>query len=268
MKAKVLDLDRNDVGSLDLPGVFRTPYLPAVIHKTYVSLLSHSFQVQGRFPLAGEVVSAESRNTGLGIARIARARGQGFPRAGQAAGVAGVRHGRVAHPPVSWRKIYKKINKKERRLGLCSAIAATSRRDMVQRRGHDLANIPELPLIVSSEIESIEKAKELHKVLIKLGMEADLERARSKSRKVYGSSRRHGRTSGVSVLIVVGGKCNITKLSRSIAGVDVTTVDNLNVLDLAPGSKPIRLTLYSQNAVNQLEGLRESVHEFMEMKIR
>src|SRR5688572_20099501 len=36
------------------------------------------------------------------------------PRAGQAAGVAGVRHGRVAHPPESWKEIYKKINKKEK----------------------------------------------------------------------------------------------------------------------------------------------------------
>ena len=73
---------------------------------------------------AGELVSAESRNTGLGIARLARIRGQGFSRAGQAAAVAGVRAGRVAHPPESWKVIHKKINKKERRLGLCSAIAS------------------------------------------------------------------------------------------------------------------------------------------------
>ncbi len=268
MKAKILGLDRSEVGSMDLPDVFLTPYLPTVIHKTYVSLLSHSFQAQGRLPVAGQIVSAESRNTGLGIARIARARGQGFPRAGQAAGVAGVRHGRVAHPPVSWRRILKRINARERRLGLCSAIAATVRRDIVQRRGHDLGGISELPLIVSNEIESIEKAKELHNVLIKLGMQEDLKRARAGRRKAYGSLRKHGRTSGVSVLIVVGGMSNVTKLSRSIAGVDVTTARNLNVLDLAPGSKPIRLTLYSQNAIDRLQLLRESVHEIMEMKIR
>ncbi len=252
MKAKVLDLDRSNVGSIDLPKVFLTPYHPAVIHKTYVSLISHSYQPQGRYPLAGEIVSAESRNTGLGIARIARARGQGFPRAGQAAGVAGVRHGRVAHPPVSFKRIYKKINKKEKILALCSAIAATSRRDLVKRRGHELEDSLELPLIVSNKIESIDKANDLNKALIKLGLEADLERAKSKSRTVRGTSRRHGRSSGVSVLLVVSRNSNIMKLSRSLAGVDVKAVDSLNVMDLLPGSKPIRLTMYSQNAIDAL----------------
>jgi large subunit ribosomal protein L4e len=127
MKAKVVALDGGDAGDIELPAVFDTPYRPEVIHKVYVNLLSHSYQRQGRYPAAGEMVSAESRNTGLGIARLARARGEGFPRAGQAAGVAGVKHGRVAHPPESWKIIYKKINKKERRLGLCSAIGVTGR---------------------------------------------------------------------------------------------------------------------------------------------
>jgi large subunit ribosomal protein L4e len=252
LKAKVLDLDRSNVGSIDLPHVFLTPYHPAVIHKTYVSLLSHSFQVQGRYPFAGEIVSAESRNTGLGIARIARARGQGFPRAGQAAGVAGVRHGRVAHPPVSFRRIFKKINKKEKVLALCSAIAATSRRDLVKRRGHRLEDNLELPLIVSNKIESIDKANELNNTLIKLGLEADLKRVRSKSRTVRGTSRRHGRSSGVSVLLLVSRNSNIMKLSRSLAGVDVKAVDSLNVMDLLPGSKPIRLTMFSKNAIDSL----------------
>ncbi|MGI0029574.1 MAG: 50S ribosomal protein L4, partial [Nitrososphaera sp.] len=131
-RAKVIGIGTsNEAGEIDLPPVFDTPYRPEVIHKVYVNLLSHSFQRQGRYPAAGEIVSAESRNTGLGIARLARARGQGFPRAGQAAGVAGVRHGRVAHPPESWKTIYKKINNKERKLGLCSAIAATARKDLV-----------------------------------------------------------------------------------------------------------------------------------------
>jgi large subunit ribosomal protein L4e len=252
VKAKVLDLDRSIVGSIDLPEVFITPYHPAVIHKTYVSLLSHSFQAQGRYPSAGEIVSAESRNTGLGIARIARARGQGFPRAGQAAGVAGIRHGRVAHPPVSFKRTYKKINKKEKILALCSAIAATSRRDLVRRRGHELEDSLELPLVVSNTIESIDKAADLNNALIKLGLAADLERAKSKSRTMQGSARRHGRSCGVSVLLVVSGNGNILKLSRSLPGVDVKAVDSLNVTDLVPGSKPIRLTIYSQNAVDAL----------------
>ena len=70
-------------------------------------------------------MSAESRNTGLGIARLARAKGEGFSRAGQAAGVAGVRKGRLAHPPESWKVTYKKLNKKENNIALLSAISST-----------------------------------------------------------------------------------------------------------------------------------------------
>src|SRR6188474_3557339 len=117
MKVSLKDLRGKDLESLELPSVFNTPYRPEIIKKVYVNVLSSQFQPQGRYPAAGEMVSAESRNTGLGIARLARARGEGFPRAGQAASVAGVRHGRVAHPPESWKAIYKKINQKEKQLG-------------------------------------------------------------------------------------------------------------------------------------------------------
>lgn len=85
MKAKISEIDGLETGEIELPVVFNTPIREDIIHKSYVNLLSHNFQRQGRYPMAGEVVSAESRNTGQGIARIARARGEGFPRAGQAA---------------------------------------------------------------------------------------------------------------------------------------------------------------------------------------
>src|SRR6476469_502876 len=132
MKVSLKDLSGKQLESLELPSVFNTPYRPEVIKKVYVNVLSHRFQRQGRYPAAGEIVSAESRNTGLGMARIARARGEGFPRAGQAAGVAGVRHGRVAHPPDSEKKIYKNVNKKEKNLAMRSAIAATARKDLIE----------------------------------------------------------------------------------------------------------------------------------------
>src|SRR5919199_2533659 len=177
MKAKVLALGGRQAGEIELPTVFDTPYRPEVIHKVYVNLLSHSYQRQGRYPAAGQMVSAESRNKGLGIARLARARGEGFPRAGQAAGVAGVRHGRVAHPPESWKNIYKKINYKEKQLGLCSAVAATARKDLVESRGHKMDDDVRLPIIVSNDIESITKTKDLKKVLVRLGLEDDIVRA-------------------------------------------------------------------------------------------
>jgi large subunit ribosomal protein L4e len=173
---KILELDGSNQNTIDLPTVFKTPYRPEVIQKVYNNLNSYSFQKQGRYPAAGQMVSAESRNTGLGIARLARAKGEGFPRAGQAAGVAGVRHGRLAHPPVSWKNIYKKVNKKEKLLALCSAIAATANADLIRKRGHLLNNSIQLPIVVSNEIESVTKSKDLEKIIIKLGFEDDLKR--------------------------------------------------------------------------------------------
>lgn len=266
-KATVTGIDGKDAGSVELPIVFDTPYRPEVIHKVYVNLASHGYQRQGRYPGAGENVSAESRNTGLGIARLARARGEGFPRAGQAAGVAGVRHGRVAHPPESWKHIYKKINHKERQLGLCSAIAATARRDLVEGRGHKLAKEVKLPLVVSNDIESVAKAKDMIKTLAALGLGDDLTRAGSTHKVRSGTARRRGRSSrvGTSALVVVGNDDAKALAIKSIPGVEVKSAKEVSVLDLAPGSKPIRLTVFSQDAIEQLKVVRAPMHKVMEM---
>jgi large subunit ribosomal protein L4e len=262
---KILEMDGSNKNTIDLPTVFKTPYLPKVIQKVYTNLDSYSFQRQGRYPAAGQMVSAESRNTGLGIARLARAKGEGFPRAGQAAGVAGVRHGRLAHPPVAWKNIYKKVNKKEKLLALCSAIAATSNSDLIRKRGHLLNNNIQLPIIVSNKIESIAKSKDLEKLLITLGLEEDLKRTyrkRLKSIHKNGTNRR----SALSVLIIVSSSNgHIEKLNNSLPGIAVKTVKSVSVLDLAPGSKPARLTIFSENAIKELNTLKSNLSIKIEM---
>jgi large subunit ribosomal protein L4e len=277
MQAKVVRIDGKESHTIELPSVFETPFRYDVIHKVYVNLLSHSFQRQGRYPMAGEVVSAESRNTGLGIARIARARGEGFSRAGQAAGVASIRHGRVPHPPESWKNIYKKVNNKEKQLALCSAIAATARKDLIERRGHKLSNISSFPIIVSDDIESISKTKDLLNLLRVLGLQQELDRVDFSRKARSGTARRRGREgrSAVSAIIVVGGRGdedenkNIRKLAGSVGGVEIKQVKDLSVLDLAPGSKPIRLAIYSENAIKELNNIKKpAMQKVMEMVIQ
>jgi large subunit ribosomal protein L4e len=295
IQAKVLGLDGKESHTIDLPTVFQTPFMYDVIHKAYVNLLSHSFQRQGRYPMAGEVVSAESRNTGLGIARIARAKGEGFSRAGQAAGVASIRQGRVAHPPESWKNIYKKINNKEKQLALCSAIAATARKDLVERRGHKVSNISTFPIIVSDGIEDLSKTKDLLHLLHALGLNDELKRLDFSRKARSGTARRRGRKarSAVSAIIVISSaeshssknddkmdvksttpnknsrNKNIAKLSGSIRGVDIKQVKDLNVLDFAPGSKPIRLTIFSESAIKELDNLKKpAAQRIMEMMIQ
>jgi len=251
----ILETDGSNKNTITLPEVFKTPYRPEVIQKVYNNLNSYTFQRQGRYPAAGQMVSAESRNTGLGIARIARARGEGFPRAGQAAGVASVRHGRLAHPPVSWKNIYKKINKKEKLLALCSAIAATTNSELIKRRGHKIKDEIKLPIVVSNEIESIVKSKDLEKILLNLGLEEDLKRTSIRRNKSFHKNSIN-RRSALSVLILVGNDEKIGRLSNSLPGITVKSVKSVSVLDLAPGSKPVRLTIFSENAIQQLNNLK------------
>jgi large subunit ribosomal protein L4e len=297
IQAKLYQMDGSESSTIDLPAIFRTPYRYDVIHKAYVNLLSHSYQRQGRYPMAGEVVSAESRNTGLGIARIARARGEGFSRAGQAAGVASIRQGRVAHPPESWKNIYKKVNDKEKQLALCSAIAATARKDLVERRGHRVSNISSFPIIVSDDVEDISKTKDLLKLLNALGLKDELRRLDVSRKSQSGTARRRGRRgrSAVSAIIITSNDGssaakqdrandndtrsntnnkdkrykNIHKLSRSIRGIDIKQVKDLSVLDFAPGSKPIRLAIFSESAIKELNNIKKpATQRIMEMMIQ
>jgi large subunit ribosomal protein L4e len=260
----ILETDGSNRSTITLPSVFETPYRPEVIQKVYNNLNSYTFQRQGRYPAAGQIVSAESRNTGLGIARIARARGEGFPRAGQAAGVASVRHGRLAHPPVSWKNIYKKVNKKEKLLALCSAIAATTNSELIKRRGHKIKDEIQLPIVVSNEIESVVKSKDLEKILFNLGLEDDLKRTFIRRNKSYHKNSIN-RRSALSVLILVGNDEKIGRLSNSLPGITVKSVKSVSVLDLAPGSKPVRLTIFSENAIKELTNLKCTSNTIFEM---
>ncbi|MDW3604070.1 MAG: 50S ribosomal protein L4 [Nitrososphaeraceae archaeon] len=260
----ILETDGSNRSTITLPAVFETPYRPEVIQKVYNNLNSYTFQRQGRYPAAGQMVSAESRNTGLGIARIARARGEGFPRAGQAAGVASVRHGRLAHPPVSWKNIYKKVNKKEKLLALCSAIAATTNSELIKRRGHKIKDEIQLPIVVSNEIESVVKSKDLEKILFNLGLEEDLKRTFIRRNKSYHKNSIN-RRSALSVLILVGNDEKIGRLSNSLPGITVKSVKSVSVLDLAPGSKPVRLTIFSENAIKELTNLKCTSNTIFEM---
>lgn len=267
LKTDVIGTDGKKLETINLPSIFNTPFRPEVIHKSYVNILSHSFQKQGRYAAAGEIVSAESRNTGLGIARIARARGEGFARAGQAAGVAGVRHGRVAHPPNSSKMIYKKINRKEKHLGFCSAIAATARKDIVKKRGHVIDDSLSLPIIASNDIESVSKTKDLYRILIAMGLQQDLARSKLAYENRAGASKgNRKRRPGISVMLVVGKEPSVVcKLSKSIPGVDVKPLDRVNILDLVPGARPARLTIFTQNAISHLRNVRPPFHSAHEL---
>ena len=253
-------------GEIELPIIFSTPFRRELIHKAWTNITSHKFQPQGRHPTAGQDVVADSNDppTGQGVSRVARAQGGGGGRQGQGAEVASTRGGRQAHPPIVGKVIYKKLNKKENKLALCSAIAATASKEIVALRGHKVEGIETFPIVISNDIESISKANDISKILDSLKLKEDVERL--ESRKVRsGQSRLRGRSKkvGKSVLFVTKDVSNLSKAVGSFPGVEVKKVTDLSILDLAPGAHPIRLTVYSKSAIEEIAKIKSTHLELM-----
>ncbi|HJJ22701.1 MAG TPA: 50S ribosomal protein L4 [Nitrosopumilus sp.] len=266
MKATTYTITGTKEGEVELPIIFSTPYRRELIHKAFTNLTSHKFQPQGRHPSAGQDVVADTNDppTGQGVSRVARSTGGGGGRSGQGAEVASTRGGRQAHPPIVGKVIYKKLNKKENKLALCSAIAATASKDLVELRGHKVEGIESFPIIISDDIESISKAGEMVKVLDSLKLTQDVDRLQSRKPR-SGQSRLRGRSKkvGKSVLFVTMDTSNIKKAIGALLGVEATNVKDLSVLDLAPGSDPIRLTVYSKSAITEIGKIKSAHLEIM-----
>ena len=249
MIAKVLDLKGEVVEEIELPKVFETEYRPDVIKRAVLAIQSHRRQPYGTNPLAGVDYAWENWGPGYGYARVPRLKhGSRALVVPQAVG------GRKAHPPKVQKKWAEKINKKEKRLALKSAIASTANPELVKARNHIFEG--ELPKIVVNDIESIKKTKEVIDVFKAIGVYVDVERAKETKRVRAGKGKMRGRRYVMkkSVLLVVGSDGGIIKAAKNLPGVDAVLVKDLNVELLAPGCKAGRLTVWSKSAIDYLRG--------------
>lgn len=251
--AKVFNLEGKAVEKITLPPVFATPLRPDVIKRAVLAIQSSRIQPQGRNPMAGKRTTAESRGVGLGIARIPRIKGP----TGRGAFAPGTVGGRAAHPPTANKKIVKRIPKKEKKLALLSAIAATASEEVVASRGHSIDDVPEIPLIVTKDLEELKKTKEVEEALIHLGVFSDIYRVKESRKVRAGKGKRRGRKmkQAVGPLIVVAENKGLVKAAKNLPGLDVVTVDDLNAEVLAPGTHPGRLTIWTSSAVERLSEL-------------
>ncbi len=251
--SKIFDLEGKEVGKVRLPAIFKTSLRPDVIKRAVVAIQSHRFQQQGRNVFAGKRTTAESRGVGLGISRIPRTKGPG-QRGAFAPGTVG---GRAAHPPVVEKKIDKKIPRKEMRLALRSAVAATGSKETVASRGHVVDDVPDFPLVVMDEIQLLKKTWEVKNVFIQLGVWPDIYRVRESRKVRAGKGKRRGRKfkQAVGPLIVINENEGIVEAARNILGVDIVTIEGLNVELLAPGTHPGRLTIWTSSTIEKVDAL-------------
>ena len=259
MELKILSAQNTEVGKKNLPKQFEEPVRQDLIKRAVEAVQSNKRQQYGADPRAGLKHSGElskkrreyRASYGHGISRIPRKitsrRGTQFNWTG--AIVPGTVGGRRAHPAKAEKIFAKKINTRERRKALRSALAATTDIDLVAERGHAVPD--KYPFIISNDFEKFNKTKKITDALKKLGLDKDLARAdKKKVRAGKGKSRGRKYKKSKSALLVVSGKCKLLEAAANIPGIDIVEIKNINAELLAPGAVPGRLTLFTDSAVD------------------
>jgi large subunit ribosomal protein L4e len=255
----VCGADAKKPAQIALPAVFRAPIRLDVVQQVFVGISKNHRQPYAVAKTSGEQTSAESWGTGRAVARIPRVSGGGTHRAGQGAFGNMCRGGRMFAPTRVWRKWNRKVNINQKRFAIASALAASAVAPLVMARGHRVEGVPEVPLVLADSLfKGVTKTAAAVALLKKFSAYADVERVKH-TRKVRAGrgklrNRRHVQRRGP--LVVYDAKnAEAARAFRNISGVETTTVQALNLLQLAPGGHIGRFIIWTAGAFQQLEKL-------------
>lgn len=230
-----------------LPPVFRTAVRTDLIRRAVDASRANRRQPYGPSPLGGLQHAVAGAGKGRGVSRVPRIEGR---RGAQAPGTVG---GRRAHPPRPDRRWAKKVNAKERRLARRAALAATGDWNLVVLRGHRVPSHVSVPIVLEAKAEELSATKEAVKLLEGLGLADELARAAVKKVRAGRGTmrgRRYRRRTGP--LVVLPPDAPAARAFANLPGVEVVTPVRLSTEALAPGGVPGRLTLFSQNALEEV----------------
>merc|ERR1711881_253574 len=244
-------------GQVATPAVFKAPIRADLVNFVHTNLRKNARQGHGVKKIAGEQTSAESWGTGRAVARIPRVRGGGTHRSGQAAFGNMCRGGRMYAPLKTWRKWQKRCNINQRRFAMTSAIAATGVPALVMAKGHMVDNVPEIPLVVSNNVENYNKTKQAVALLKAVGAWDDIKRVYATRRQRAGRGKMRGRrfVQKLGPCIVYKNDNGVVKSFRNIPGVNLVPVEALNVLKLAPGGHVGRFLIFTEDAAKALDDI-------------
>lgn len=250
-------------GSIALPKVFEEPFRPDLIRKAFSAERANKRQPYGPSKKAGMRHAVSTWGKGRGVSRVQRLT-QGRAAAESPNNVGG----RRCHPPVVEKDWSEKINKKEFRKAVRSALGATAQQDVVRKRGHRFEDDVDIPIVVEGEFERLHEiidasgedisyTRRVKQTLESLGVGDDLVRAKEGRHIRAGRGKLRGRKYRVprSILVVLSEFNGMEKAIHNLAGVEVTTPEKLTVEKLAPGGDPGRLTIYTEQAIKKLEGM-------------
>lgn len=244
------------ISELRLPSVFNTPIRNDIVHFVHYNLARNTRQAHGVDPRAGMKHSAESWGTGRAVARVPRVSGSGTSRNGQGAFANMCRKGRMAFPLKTWRRWHRKVNLRQRRHALASAIAATAVPSLVLARGHRISKLPQFPLVLGDQVGTVSKTRDAVALLKKFNIYQDVERC-VKARKIRagnGQLRNRKYKLRRGPLFVVNDEADsLIKALRNIPGVSTLNVKQLNISHLAPAGQVGRFVVYTASAMKELE---------------
>jgi large subunit ribosomal protein L4e len=251
-QAYLYTLEGEVAGTVDLPAAFFAPVRTDLIRRAVTAYRANRRQPYGPSPKAGMRHAVSTWGKGRGVARVQRI--TGGRTAAESPGAVG---GRRAHPPTPEKRLSKKMNRKERRLARSSALAATRDPELVAARGHRFRSDITLPVVVEDDVEELEETRGAIEFLRAIGVYDDVERSRRgrKVRRGRGTMRSRRYKQPVGPLVVLSNGGEAARGFSNLPGIQVVAPAGLNAELLAPGGDPGRLTIFSQQALGELEEL-------------
>lgn len=244
-------------GTVTLPQVFSAPLRADVVRLVHTGLNKNRRQATAVKDEAGYDTAAISWGTGRAVARIPRVPGGGTHRSGQGAFGNMCRGGGMFNPTKTWRRWHRKVNITMKRHALAASISATGVPALVMARGHQISELNEIPCVVSNEAEKMSKTKDAVAMIRGLGAAAELEKVKGskKVRAGKGKMRNRRYVMRKGPLVVYANDEGISRSFRNIPGVDVCSVERLNLLQLAPGGTFGRFVIWTEAAMKRLQKL-------------
>ncbi|KAH9256451.1 hypothetical protein BASA81_005365 [Batrachochytrium salamandrivorans] len=251
---------KNILTKVSLPGVFSAPIRPDLINFVHTQMNKNRLQAYAvDAERAGMQTAALSWGTGRAVARIPRVPGGGTHRAGQGAFGNMCRGGRMFNPTRVWRRWHRKISLGHRRYAVASAVAASGVTALVMARGHRVAQVSELPLVLGGDkLAEIAQTKTAYALLEAVGLSQDVDKSKESKtiRAGVGKTRNRKYQSRKGPLLVhTDNGSALVRSVKNLPGLDVCHVDDLNLLQLAPGGHMGRLIVWTSEAFAKLDQL-------------